>query len=421
MQHSISTNKTNLFKLAVALSIVASFSTIPPNELKLALYVLSLLITFFVFKGLPRRNYKPLKLLFIFFIVELIWKMIGYGHLGNINSIVLNYTSMFTCGVLASGLFYLSHKQLKGLFILIILLLIESIVATVVLSYLMPSGIVRYAINAEHMGEIGINENIFRTGLVSYPLAHIWCAVLVSCLVFFFESKRKVTKVFFMILAIAIGYVLFHNTITTSLLVGVICCGIVIVYYLSQGNLRVFFILSIFIVILGISSSSFISDVVVNMSDNTDNTQITKKFIAISENMKGDDSDDNQVSRRGNAYAKSWKAFIRNPLFGLAEKHDKPGAINPAGDHSTVPDMLAYYGVFSFFLFASWWTEIKRIRRSLTGKLKFSFLICAFSIILMAFLKGGFHVTYMLFTFLAFKILFMYIETQKNHFEISYS
>lgn len=413
MQHSISTNKSKLFTLAVALSIVASFSTIPPNVLKLAMYVLSLLITLYVFKGSPMRNYKPLILLFVFFIVELLWKMMGYGHLGNTNSIVLNYTSMFTCAILASGLFYLSHIQLKGLFILIILLLIESIVATILLSYLMPSGIVRYAIDAERMGEIGINENIFRTGLVSYPLAHIWCAVLVSCLVFSFESKRKVTKLFFLLLAFAIAYVLFHNTITTSLLVGVICCGIVIVYYLSRGNLRAFFTLSFLIVFLGLSSSSFISNVVANMANNTKNTQITKKFMAISENIEGDDSDDNQVSRRGNAYAKSWKAFFRNPLLGLAEKHDKPGAINPAGDHSTVPDMLAYYGVFSFFLFASWWTEIKRIRRGLTGKLRFSFLICAFSIILMAFLKGGFHVTYMLFTFLVLKIIFMYMETQK--------
>ena len=89
MQHSISTNKSSLFKLAVALSIVASFSTIPPNELKLALYVLSLLITLFVFNGLPRGNYKPFNLLFVFFIVELLWKMIGYGALGNINSIIL--------------------------------------------------------------------------------------------------------------------------------------------------------------------------------------------------------------------------------------------------------------------------------------------------------------------------------------------
>ena len=136
--------------------------------------------------------------------------------------------------------------------------------------------------------------------------------------------------------------------------------------------------------------------------------------MAISDNIEGDDSDDNQVNRRGNAYAKSWKAFIRNPLFGLAEKHDKPGAINPAGDHSTIPDMLAYYGVFSLFLFASWWNEIKRIRWGLTGKLKFSFLICAFSIILMAFLKGGFHVTYMVFTFLVLKIIFLYMETQKS-------
>lgn len=414
MQHSISINKSNLFKLAVALSIVASFSTIPPNEFKLALYVLSFLITFFVFKGLPMRNYKPLNLLFVFFIVEVLWKMLGYGQLGNINSIVLNYTSMFTCAILASGLFYLSHKQLKELFILIFLLLIESIVATIILSYLMPSGIVRYAINVEHMGEIDINENIFRTGLVSYPLAHVWCAVLVSCLVFFFESKRKVTKLFFLIIAFAIGYVLFHNTITTSLLVGVMCCGIVLVYYFSKGNFRVFFTLSFFIVLLGISSSSFISDVVVNMADNTDNTQIAGKFMAISENIEGDDSDDNQVNRRGNAYAKSWNAFLKNPLLGLAEKHDKRGAINPAGDHSTVPDMLAYYGIFSFFLFSSWWTEIKRIRMALTRKLKFSFLICAFSIILMAFLKGGFHVTYMVFTFLVLKIIFMYMETQKS-------
>lgn len=414
MQHSISTNKSKLFTLAVALSIVASFSTIPPNVLKLAMYVLSLLITLYVFKGPPMRNYKPLILLFVFFIVELLWKMMGFGHLGNTNSIVLNYTSMFTCAILASGLFYLSHIQLKWLFILIILLLIESIVATISLSFLMPSGIVRYAINAEHMGEIGINENIFRTGLVSYPLAHIWCAVLVSCLIFFFESKRKVTKVFFLILAVAIGYVLFHNTITTSLLVGVVCCGFVLVYYFSQGNLRVFLTLSILIVFLGISLSSYISETMVNMAGNTDNTQITKKFMAISENIEGDDSDDNQVSRRGNAYTKSWKAFIRNPILGLAEKHDKPGATNPAGDHSTVPDMLAYYGVFSFFLFSSWWTEIKRIRRALTGKLKFSFLLCAFSIILVAFLKGGFHVTYMLFTFLVLKIIFMYMETQKS-------
>jgi hypothetical protein len=149
------------------------------------------------------------------------------------------------------------------------------------------------------------------------------------------------------------------------------------------------------------------------MAGKTDNTQITKKFLAISENVEGDDSDDNQVSRRGDAYEKSLKAFIRNPLLGLAEKHDKPGAVNPAGDHSTIPDMLAYYGVFAFFLFSSWWTEIKRIRSGLTGKLKFSFLICAFSIVLMAFLKGGFHVTYMLFTFLVLKILFMYMESQK--------
>lgn len=414
MQHSISTNKSNLFKLAVALSIIASFSTIPPNELKLALYVLSLLITFFVFKGRPRRNYKPFNLLFVFFIVELLWTVMGYGNLGNINSIVLNYTSMFTCAILASGLFYLSHKQLKGLFILIILLLIESILATIFLSYLMPSGIVRYAINVEHMGEVGINENIFRTGLVSYPLAHIWSAVLVSCLVFFFESKRIVIKLFFMFLAFAIGYVLFHNTITSSLLVGALCCGIVIVYYFSKGNLRVFFALSFFIVCLGISSLAYVSEVMVNMSGKTENTQMTKKFLAISENVEGDDSDDNQVSRRGNAYEKSLKAFIRNPLLGLAEKHDKPGAISPAGDHSTVPDMLAYYGVFALFLFSSWWSEIKRIRSGLTGKLRFSFLICAFSIILMAFLKGGFHVTYMLFTFLVLKIIFMYMETQKS-------
>lgn len=414
MQHSISTNKSNLFELAVALSIAASFSTIPPNALKLALYFLSLIITIFVFKGLPRRNYKPLKLLFVFFIVELLWKMIGYGQLGNINSIILSYTSMFTCAILSSGLFYLSHKQLKWLFIFIILLLIESIVATIFLSYLMPSGIVRYAINVEHMGEIGINETIFRTGLVSYSLAHIWCAVLVSCLVFFFESKRIVTKVFFMILVLAIGYVLFHNTITTSLLVGALCSGIVLVYYIAKGNLRVFFTLSIIVVSLGIGSLSFISDKMLNMATKTDNTQIGSKFIAISENIEGDDSDDNQVSRRGNAYAKSWEAFIRNPLFGLAEKHDKPGATNPAGDHSTVPDMLAYYGVFSIFLFSSWWTEIKRIRRGLTGKLYFSFLICAFSIILIAFLKGGFHVTYMVFTFLVLKILFMYMESQKR-------
>lgn len=413
MEKTLSRKKTNIFFVAVVFSIIASFSTMPPNILKVLLYGLSLFITIVVFGGLPQKRYKPLVLLFFFFIVELVWYLFGYGHLGNFNSIVLSYLSMFTCAILASGLYCLNSKQLKLLFVLIILILIESVVATIVLSYLLPSGIIRFAINAEGMEEIGINESIFRTGLVSYPIAHIWCAILVACFICSFECKKKLLKLFSLILSFSIGYALFKNTVTTSFLVGVMCCGIVLVFYLAKGNLRRFYLLSALFAIIGIGSMTFISAELVNIADATDNRQIGGKFMAISENIEGDDSYDNQVGKRQSVYIQSLICFVKNPILGLAEKHDKPHATNPAGDHSTIPDMLAYYGIFSFFLFASWWTEIKKTRSNLTGKLNNSFLICALAIFLMASLKGGFHVTYMVITFLVLKVLFMYIETLK--------
>ena len=113
---------------------------------------------------------------------------------------------------------------------------------------------------------------------------------------------------------------------------------------------------------------------------------------------------------RSSRYEKSISVFLKSVL-GLAEKGESFNDRTP-GNHSTLLDLLAYYGLFALFLFAAW-KRSKRNEETVVRLTKGSWSICMLSIVILSIVKGGIHIYIMFLTFIILKILYLYMDRIK--------
>lgn len=406
MVQSISKSKGKVYMMALIITIFASFTTILPNMIKAMTLAVALPMTFYAYGGLLHNGKKPIYLLFGFFLVELLWTAAGYGGLGNMNGVVMTYISLFNYVILSMGLPYLQKRQLRLLFIFFLLCLIEQLIVTSILSQLSPEGICRtiFAANGEMDGLFAY------TGLMDYGFGQCYCALIITFAVLCFEHPNRFVKALSLIVLLAIVYVLYRNTVTTSLLIGLVFCVFVVVYYVSKGNKSRIIAISAIIALL-LVPSAFLSDFFSDVGGKMENRGMAEKFENISDSMHGEKT--GQVEGRSSRYEKSISVFLRNPVLGLAEKGEEFANDRTPGNHSTLLDLLAYYGLFALFLFAAWRRGAKETKKQLSGLLKGSWSICMLSIVLLSIVKGGIHIYIMFLTFIILKILYLYMDRIK--------
>ena len=396
-----------MYMMALIITIFASFTTILPNVIKAMALAAALLMTLYAYGSLLRNGKQPLYLLLGFFVVELLWTAAGYGGLGNMNGVVMTYISLFNYVILSMGLPYLQRRQLRLLFIFFLLCLIEQLIVTSILSQLTPEGLCRTIFSAN--GEM---DGLFAyTGLMDYGSGQCYCALIVTFAILCIEHPNRFIKGLSLIILLAIVYVLYRNTVTTSLLIGLVFCLFVVVYYVSRGNKSRIIAISAIIALLLIPSA-FLSDFFSDIGGKMENRGMAEKFENISESMQGEKT--GQVEGRSSRYEKSISVFLRNPVLGLAEKGEEFANDRTPGNHSTFLDMLAYYGVFALFLFAAWKRGTKETKKQLSGLLKGSWSICMLSLVLLSIVKGSIHLYIMFLTFIILKILFLYMNSIKE-------
>ncbi len=359
-----------LLLCAVALSV---FSTFVPNVISFVICVITLSYTIFVKRYISSPIYY-----FLFFVgVTFLYSYgFGVGHFVELRNIAVAYCTILTSLSLCPVLLDLSKKQRNLLLWCITACILQSIGVTTYLCYNNPI-VVRSLGFGDVEGDVFV-ENYYGMGMASYTQLHAYAIIPPAYLVLTNTETNKTLKLLYLIVPILLTFCLYKATVTTSMFVSVTMCFMVIICYISKGNIMRFLLISFMSVFLLIGSGGLMQSLTA-LSDG-ENAQIGKKVVDIIDSFKYGKAE-GQVAGRTSLYTKSIEEFLQSPLWGGADSKE-------LGQHSLLIDFLAYYGFFALILFSSWWKSFKRVKGLLNSKNRTLLNICLLSIICMAVFKS---------------------------------
>lgn len=399
----------NLYVLSVTAAIIAAFTSFFPNEVKAMLFLLVIVMDSSVNKSTIKS--KPLQLLLIFYFISFVYVFIlGRGHFSEIRNILLPYPMMLMCFWIAPGLMKLNVKEAKFIWYVFLFCLVENLIATAFIAQVDPWA-VRYIFKGiEGEADEMMSMSYSRLGMMSYAASHMLSLVCSLLVVVAIVVKKVWIKILVLATALLAVYVMYLTTITTTLLLGILCMAAVAVLYFTKGSMRWFIVLFSFIFLLLWTSGGLTS--LLFSSSQGENYELSAKLNDVAESIQSGKVQ-GQVASRENENVKTWNAILRNPIFGGADGPDD------AGQHAMVFDYWAYYGVFCLLLFWGWWKEVKRMKRRLNNKMWNAYLICLLPIFLVCFIKGPiFLPNYILATTIILRVGFLAIETEKPQIRI---
>ncbi len=397
------------YVLSIIAAIIAAFTSFFSNEVNALLFFFVIVMDTLVYK--KALNSRPLMLLLLFYAVSFFYVFgLGKGHFNEMRNILLSYSTMLMCFWIAPGLVKLKKEELKFIWIVFLLCLVENLVATAIIGEIDPMAMRAIFSNDEGQAESVLAQTYSRLGFLSYQSAHILSLLSALLFAMFFEFKGFWKKIILVAISVLIIYVLYSMTVTTALLTGMACIMAVTIFYLNKGDRKKTVVWIVVMTGLLLLTGS-ITDLLLSGSQGT-NYEISEKLGDVAGTLESGTAQ-GQVAGRGDEYSKTFDAIWRNPIFG--------GARGPedTGQHTLVFDLWAYYGFFSLLLFVGWISEIKRMKYILCRKHWYAYLICLLPITVMCFLKGHvFLPNYILATIVLLRIGFLVINNEASDLRV---
>lgn len=395
-----------LYVLSVAAMAFIQFTSFLPNEMKMLSLLVVCLLRILDQWNIPSS--KNLSWLLIFFAITFFYVyVLGKGHFFELRNIALPYVTMFTCMFIAPSIFRFNHKDIDIVYYTFGIGLLVTLAATAVIVQFDPNAVRTLGFgNAEGESENALADMYSRVGMISYTMGHALPVIICMLTVKALESQKKIIKILLWMVIVFAIYVMYSATITTALFCSVVFSILIIVYYIAKGNFRRFIFLS-FIAGLLLIATGGLTGLLSEALQGSNNAMNDKIQDIISSIQEGSAS--GQLEGRGDHWRITLNAISKDPIFG--------GASNPndTGLHILFLDYWAWYGMFSIILFASWWGELKRMKKAFEKQMWGKYLLCLSSILIMILTKGPhFLPAYFFVTLVILRVGFMNILFAKE-------
>lgn len=289
---------------------------------------------------------KPFVYMLFFVAVEMLYASLGKGLPVNmvIYQALLYLTSIVICG----NIKHFSHKNANFLFFLMMGLLLFTFVKTF-LALQIDNMVIRHHAYGNNEGDFG--GSMF--GVYSYGVGEALAIILPAMTAFAIGLKKRILQVIIYILVVFGIITQFVGSLTTSAILSLLFCGIVVLLTLfdkrrvSSAFLSVVIIVIIIIVFLPATKIAENMALMIKMED------INQSYS--SGQAVG------QVADRNTLYLQSLKVVARNPILGLGVIPIDFGRYNSntVSLHTTIFDFWGMYGLFAIFFVLSWVGVIK--------------------------------------------------------------
>ena len=321
-------------------------------------------------------NYvKSIKLSVLFFIIAFIYSSLDIGL--NTNMVIVQALTIISAIVMCGMLKKLSYTQMKFLTFLVLSLFLYSILWTYYYLLVDPMYIRLF-------GYVNNNEFVmpFYAAGLDYGNGEGLAIVLPAFLCLSMNAKNIILKITCLIIVISGIVVQLMATLTTSALLSIIFCVVILTMYIISSKrkipLVIILTLSLFIAV------SIFSDFTLS-----DNVQLIMKMEDVNDSFSSGHST-GQVESRFELYWQSISVFISNPIFGLGKVPTTFGIYDDktVSLHTTVFDYLGMYGLFSFLLFLAWKNVIAENLKKISEEKRKFYKWAIVSLISLLCLKG---------------------------------
>lgn len=364
----------------IALSIILACTSLGSPLFTATIYALTVLLITYK-DGFKLFRHRSISLYLGFVAIVLIYSVFGKGTLSSSSyrMRVFSFISMFSTLIISYHLKTLKIKQVKGLLVVACIAIVFSIIGTTAVSFVNPMAVRIYGFGEVEAVDLEIASRYYSMGMMSYQQAHAFSVLAVVLSVVLLHVKNKWVKVFSAVLLILIIRLFFIMTITTALLLTILGVTLVFATFLSHGRLFVAISLTAAAVIVFFVAG--FATIFLDFSSTT-NAQITEKLVDLLA-FAETGAFSGQLGGREELYIVSLKTFMNNPVFGWGSDN---GSRQFIGEHSYFLDFLAYYGLFAFLFFLSWWKEFSSAKSFLPKDIQkyyiYSFIpaigLCAF-------------------------------------------
>lgn len=359
--------------------------------------------------GFKIFNSKSFKLLTYFYIIFIIYGMLGLGVLSNgkFKPHLFSFILVYSVFIISSHLRYLEWGQIKTLLYFSIIAFAICVGITAFIATINPMAIRLCFRDVEGAEEI--EASVYRSmGIMSYELAHSISILSIGISALVCYAKKWLLRFFSICLLVVIIKLQFDMTITTALLLSIIGSLIVFVNKFANGKILITFII-LFLVMVTFFSMGLITDFLSFAEDS--NTVIFKKLNDLFESLMSG-SGQGQVDYRDELYTTSLNTFLSNPILGMGIDN---GSRKIIGEHSFFLDYLAYYGLFALLYFWAWWVQYKSTLLRKDNKYR---QICLYSFLpigMLVLLKASSVCISMPFASLVFlQIVFLYLQNEEH-------
>lgn len=352
---------------------------------------------------------KSFILLTLFYIIFIIYGLLGYGVLSNgkFKPQLFSFILIFSVFIISNHLRYLGRTQVKTLLYISILALTICVAITAFISTVNPMAIRLCFRDAEGAEEI--EASIYKSmGIMSYALAHSMSVISVGISLLVCYAKNKWFKLLSFCLLITMIKLQFNMTITTALLLSVVGSFVVFINKFANGKILITLSLSIIVGII-FYSTGLVTDLL-SMAENS-NIQIFYKLDDLFYSIETG-TGQGQAGYRNELYTTSLNTFMANPIFGMGIDN---GSRRVIGEHSFLLDYLAYYGLFALLYFSAWWEQYKStfFKHRNTYKQIYVYTFVFICILLVS--KASSVCVSMPFASLVFlQLVFLYVENEEN-------
>lgn len=210
-------------------------------------------------------------------------------------------------------------------------------------------------------GDKNIISDIITPFTATYATTYSICMIGLMLFGLSFVYKKIFLKIFLILGSVFILLFLFKTAYTISLIIYILGILLIIFYYFWEKayNKKIFLItMCVVLIILFLIcyfSRNMIADFVLELQRFAPDLMQQRRIQEVARLIRnfGMESEGGMINRF-TLYFLSLKTFFKNPFIGVGFKENilytTPNVINPLiGNHSTVLDFLACYGVFSFF------------------------------------------------------------------------
>ena len=395
--------KDSVFVL-ITISVVLYLTNFVGNIPRLAIWTATSLLIIKRHGGIVFKQ-KSFVMLNAFFVIYVLYGLLGFGTLSSSNykAPLFSFVSLYTIFLISYHIKTMNCIEIKTLLYIALTAMALSVSIASFVATINPMAI-RTCFGDMDTAELA-DASFYRSlGLMSYPQAHSLCVLCVALCVIFCYANNMFLKIFSFVLMLTTIKLQFDMTITTALLLSLICCTYVFLIRFAKGKIMFSLVLLIITAIVFLQSGMV--DYLLSYAE-SENKEISMKLNDLFGSVESG-TGQGQMEYRNYLYLTSFKTFLSNPILGLGRDN---GSRIFIGEHSFLLDYLAYFGLFACLYFGAWWKHYKiNIINNLT-LYKREALCCTIPVIGLVFMKAPSVCAELPFALLVFiLIVFMYIE-----------